>query len=376
VAKTILTRRLWYVDALDTVSVDQSFLQTDGRSLVVLGEAGMGKSTLLEQLKLLPGYAFCTARRLINAASPVTVLGEATTLVIDALDEVAAHRDGDAVDFILQKLNLIGNPRFILSCRVADWRSATALQGIKDLYDEAPVELHLDPLERADAHKFLAETLGGERADETLAHLEDRGLSGLWANPQTLILVETVARQGLLPSSKGDLFADATRLMLREHREEKAATPLAEMPEADVLDAAGAAFATLILAGKAALSRRSQTDEADIAMRDAASLPGAARVGDIPRFASLHGEGAGTLRLRPPGDRRVPRGALACEQCGHAPQTPQASPALHTSIPRAGQPARHPCLARLARSVARHRCDRNRSYGRYRIRRRRSPDTG
>jgi hypothetical protein len=346
VAKTILTRRLWYVDALDTVSVDQSFLQTDGRSLVVLGEAGMGKSTLLEQLKLLPGYAFCTARRLINAASPVTVLGEATTLVIDALDEVAAHRDGDAVDFILQKLNLIGNPRFILSCRVADWRSATALQGHKDLYDEAPVELHLDPLERADAHKFLAETLGGERADETLAHLEDRGLSGLWANPQTLILVETVARQGLLPSSKGDLFADATRLMLREHREEKAATPLAEMPEADVLDAAGAAFATLILAGKAALSRRSQTDEADIAMRDA------------------------------PGDRRVPRGALACEQCGHAPQTPQASPALHTSIPRAGQPARHPCLARLARSVARHRCDRNRSYGRYRIRRRRSPDTG
>lgn len=280
-AETILTRRLWYVDALDTVSVEQSFLQTDKRSLVVLGEAGMGKSTLLEQLKPLPGYVVCTARRLINAANPASVLGDATTLVIDALDEVAARRDGDAVDAILQKLDLIGNPRFILSCRVADWRSATALQGIKDLYDEAPLELHLDPLERADARQFLAETLGEERADETLGHLEERGLSGLWANPQTLILVETVARQGSLPFSKGELFADATRLMLREHREEKAETPLAEMPEAEVLDAAGAAFAALILTGKAALSRLCHPADTDLAMRDAATLPGAARVGDI-----------------------------------------------------------------------------------------------
>lgn len=280
-AKTILKRRLWYVDGLDPVSVDQSFLTTDARSLIVLGEAGMGKSTLLEQLKPLPGYAFCTARRLINAVNPADLLGDASTLVIDALDEVAAHRDGDAVDLILRKLDAIGNPRFILSCRVADWRSATALQGIKDLYEVAPVELHLNALDRTDARDFLASSLGEARAEETLAYLESRGLSGLWENPQTLILVETVADQATLPTSKGELFADATRLMLAEHREEKASTPLAEMPENEVLDAAGAAFAALILTGKAALSRQAHVDEADLAMREVATLPGAGRLGDI-----------------------------------------------------------------------------------------------
>src|SRR5690606_3723770 len=143
---------------------DQTFLTADARSLVVLGEAGMGKSTLLGQLRDLEGYIFCTARLLINAPDAATRFGGAETLVVDALDEISAQRDGDAVDLVVRKLAELGYPRFILSCRVADWRSATGIQGLSDLYGQAPLELYLDPLEREDAVEVLSEALGETKA--------------------------------------------------------------------------------------------------------------------------------------------------------------------------------------------------------------------
>jgi predicted NACHT family NTPase len=134
-----ISRTLWHSDRSERQQVDGLFLHQDPRSHVVLGEAGMGKSTLLRQLAQHDGYLFCTARALINSADKVQRFGNAKTLVIDALDEVAAQRQGDAVDLVLRALGELGYPRFILSCRIADWRSATALQGISDLYAAPPL---------------------------------------------------------------------------------------------------------------------------------------------------------------------------------------------------------------------------------------------
>lgn len=277
----LLRRRLWYSDLRDRVVVDQEFLRTDVRSLVVLGEAGMGKSTLLDQLRGVDGFSLCTARKLIVAPDPKPLIGDANTLVIDALDEVSAPREGDAVDLVLRRLAELGLPRFILSCRVADWRSATALQGIADFYDGAPVELHLEPLGRDDAISFLSGSLGEEAAEKAIKHLEERGLSGLWRNPQTLELVAKVAKNGELPHSKGQLFAEATKLLRVEHRRTKSTTPLATLPEKDVLDSAGAGFAALIFADKEALSRDAQLDASDAAVAEVATLPGAKSLGDV-----------------------------------------------------------------------------------------------
>jgi hypothetical protein len=249
--------------------------------LVVLGEAGMGKTTLLGSLREHEGYAFCTARQLINAPDPRQFLRDATTLVIDALDEVSAQREGEAVDLVVRKLARLGSPRFILSCRVADWRSATARQAILDFYAEAPVELHLDALERPDAVAFLAETLKTEEAESVLNRLEASNLAGLWSNPQTLGMIEQVARKENLPASRGALFDQAVRLLIGEGREEKAGTPLVGMAEEEVLDAAGAAFAAIILTGKEALSRKAATDADDLALREILKLPGAKPVSDI-----------------------------------------------------------------------------------------------
>jgi len=279
----LLRRRLWYSDLRDRVVVDQEFLRTDARSLVVLGEAGMGKSTLLDQLRLrgVDGFSLCTARKLIVTPDPKPLIGDAQTLVIDALDEVSAQREGDAIDMVLRRLAELGLPRFILSCRVADWRSATALQGIADFYDGAPVELHLEPLDRDDAIAFLSGSLGEEAAEKAIEHLEKRGLSGLWRNPQTLELVAKVAEKGELPHSKGQLFADATKLLRVEHRSAKSTTPLATLPEKGVLDSAGAGFAALILADREALSRDAQLDASDVAVAEVAALPGAESLGDV-----------------------------------------------------------------------------------------------
>ncbi|MBO6827131.1 MAG: hypothetical protein JJ879_13070, partial [Sneathiella sp.] len=280
-SEIFLQRQLWFTDQCDRIVVDQDFLKNDSRSLVVLGEAGMGKSTLLGCLRDVEGFAVCTARKLIVTPDPRSLLGESTTLVVDALDEVSAQHEGDAVDLVLRRLSELGLPRFILSCRVADWRSATALQGFADFYDRAPLELHLEPLDRDDAITFLAATLGDKLAEEAIDHLVSRGLSGLWSNPQTLELVKKVAEQGKLPLSKGELFSDATKLLRAEHRREKSASPLAGLPEASVLDATGAGFASLILTGKEALSREVHPEETDAALAEISALPGAGRIDDV-----------------------------------------------------------------------------------------------
>lgn len=276
-----LKRRLWYFEGLKPVTVGQDFLTSDLRSLVVLGEAGMGKSTLLEQFEGSEGYSVCTARKLLIISDPASLLGNAKTLVIDALDEVSVRGEGEAVDLVLAKLSALGCPRFIMSCRVADWRSATALQGISDFYGDTILELHLDPLKRDEAIDFLSVSLGGDGAAATIDHLEKRGLSGLWGNPQTLELIERVAKAGKLPQSRGELFEEATKLLCAEHREAKVASKLVTLPEREVLDASGAGFASLILTGKDALSRRAQADPEDTAISEVSALPKADRLPEV-----------------------------------------------------------------------------------------------
>ena len=280
-ARPFIARRLWHKEGPEIRHVGQDFLTSDARPLVVLGEAGMGKSTLLAQLAEEEGFRLCTARHFVNHPDPAVLLRPATTLIIDGLDEVSAGRDGDAVDRIIQKLWVLRCPHFILSCRVADWRGATARQGLKDAYGTSPLELHLEALGREDAMAFLAGTLGDPEAEAAVRHLEEHGLQGLWANPQTLDFVERVAANGKLPDSKGDLFSDAVDILRTEHREEKEATPLAGMPGEEVLDAAGAAFAALILTGKEALSRRAMPAGEDLALAEVRALPGADKLADI-----------------------------------------------------------------------------------------------
>lgn len=104
----IIERTLWYETQNDRATLTQGELRERTEPLLILGEAGMGKSHLLEWLADAPGYAHCTARKLINRHDPRSLLNDAKTLVIDALDEVNAQKEGDAVDLVLRQLGRLG----------------------------------------------------------------------------------------------------------------------------------------------------------------------------------------------------------------------------------------------------------------------------
>lgn len=287
-----IDRTLWYQEGRERATLGQRDLAAISAPIVVLGEAGMGKTRLLECLAEQPDHAWCTARQLINRPEPRLLLGDATTLVVDALDEVASKREGDAVDLVLQKLGALGYPRFVLSCRVADWRQTTSIAAIRDHY-ALPRELHLEPFDEADARRFLTERLSAQRASEVIDHFNQYGLGGFLGNPQTLEMIERVAPEGTLPRTSSELFDRTVEVIWKEHRDDRA---VAELPRARTLDAAGAAFAALLLTGGEAIARAASANlaEGELALPEVEAFDS----GDVEKvFATRLFRGAGSDRF-------------------------------------------------------------------------------
>ena len=95
---TIIARRLSGVDTDGKIfELPQADLLGRTKPIVVLGDAGMGKTTLLEEIGQEACYKFVHARRLIRSPNPSKLLGDATTFVIDALDELAVQAEGDGI---------------------------------------------------------------------------------------------------------------------------------------------------------------------------------------------------------------------------------------------------------------------------------------
>lgn len=264
---SIVARRLSGVDADGKLfELPQTDLLGRTKPIVVLGDAGMGKTTLLEEIGQEAGYKFVHARRLIQSNDPSKLLADANIFVIDALDELAVQAEGDAVDAVLASLEVAGFPNFILSCRVADWRSATSVQAVGDAYGNNPMELFLEPISRDEARTLLSNDIGDGRAENVLAHFEGKGLEGLFGNPQTLKLIRAVAGEQELPNSRAALFDHSTKKMWAEHSQTKAKSSLSQLSESEALNAVGCMFSSLILTGKRAVSRLPalSTDEDDL----------------------------------------------------------------------------------------------------------------
>lgn len=275
-----IPRTLWFTENNQPKEISQAELFTETRSLVILGEAGMGKTKLLESLGKHPDYAYCTAKQLIRRVRPEELLNGATVLVIDALDEAPSHQENDAIDEVLRKLDGQRCPRFILSCRVAEWRSATAISNITETYDQAPLQLHLKPFSRDEIAFFLTQKVGNKRSTEVLEHFDNLGLSDWLGNPQTLGLISTVSHLDTLPSTRSGLLELAVKRLVIEHNDSKAEQQLSEVA---ALTAAGAACATLVLCGQTAIVRKAAARllDGELLLQNLQQLPESGPIGQV-----------------------------------------------------------------------------------------------
>jgi hypothetical protein len=213
---------------------------------------------------------WCTARQFINRSNPGSLIGNKRLVIIDALDEIASRREGDAIDLVLQKLGALDYPRFVLSCRVADWKAATSTEAVREQYSDAPLHLHLEPFDRREQLAILASKIGHERAEVQIDHFERYGLDFL-GNPQTLELIARLPLDRPLPTGSGALFEQAVDALRVEHRNARGGS---ELTRDASLDAAGAAFAGLILSGSANIVRHGSANlvEGDLQIAEVEEL--------------------------------------------------------------------------------------------------------
>jgi hypothetical protein len=242
-------------------------------NLVILGEAGMGKTRLLEELADQK-VKFVSAQRLINAPDPEALLAGHQCVLIDALDEATSYKRGEAINAVLSQLEKSGVARFILSCRVEDWQEATAVSLIKETFGEPPLELTLKPFDSTQVRDFLAEQLGVAEAEAAVSNYHDRGLAEWLGNPQTLIMLGELLKQGRHPNSTSELFSDYVDLSLPEANRARRTTQknVSSETRKDIL---GAAFAALIMSGKTAIAKLGAPfDEENLPLAQLSDLPG------------------------------------------------------------------------------------------------------
>lgn len=271
-------------------------LELDPRTapIVILGEPGTGKTELLKSLSGRHLVPFITASALLRRSRPEAELGDAAYIVLDALDEAAARREGDAVDRILEKLDVMGRPRFVLSCRAADWEARTNTS-IEEDYGVAPVIYSIEPMNREEARRVLASVDGRIDVEDVLDELDRQQLGDLAGNPFMLTLLGQVVVATGIPRSRAQLFERAASLMWSEHNQRHTGSALNALSEVQALDGIGAAFAALLLSGNEALTRAGAGNTLDGQLRiaEVVALPGAATADAMLGSKLVKSDGAG-----------------------------------------------------------------------------------
>lgn len=256
--------------------VRQEEIAAFARPVVILGDPGLGKTELTRALGELPGMNYVRAGTFERHANPASLIADGDCIVIDGADEIASAASGGAVAAVLTKLSAMGYPRFVLSCREADWMGAADLLKIGDDYDTAPVLLHLQPFSPDDATAFLARRFPRVDAKGLLDGLARRGLDGLYGNPLTLRMLGEVMREdGSLPETRAELFESACRVLLEEDNARHHEDSHVSRSTSDLLLAAGAMCAAQILCDAAGIYTGGYrtTPDGFVNISDLANLP-------------------------------------------------------------------------------------------------------
>ncbi len=214
---------------------------------VLLGDAGMGKTSLMRRVCEQRGETYIHAARLLRADDPGSLMPDIGRVHVDGLDEIASRGRGSALDAVLGQLVKAGKPVFTVSCRSAEWHGAVDRARIEGEYGREPRTFYLMPFDGDEARAFLKHEFPGVGAHALLEKLENRALIRACMNPLNLRLFGEIARAGDgLPRNRTELFARGCRAMLG-HDGSPGIVPPVRCDEDDLLLASGAICATLLL---------------------------------------------------------------------------------------------------------------------------------
>ncbi|WP_267347156.1 hypothetical protein [Sphingomonas sp. GM_Shp_2] len=182
--------------------------------LVLLGEPGIGKTTVLEGEAAVAGAAVIKVRELINE----TVTASTATLFLDGLDEFRmGASDLAKVDELVRAIQRSGSVRWRLTCRAEDWKKAADIAAIKRSTGGAPVTVaQVLPLD-LDEQLEVLEGLGVGDPDAFVSKAHALGATGLLESPLSLKLLHTsVIGGGAWPKTRYDLFESSTFALAHE----------------------------------------------------------------------------------------------------------------------------------------------------------------
>ncbi len=189
----------------------------DVGAYVLLGEPGMGKSTVFECEANQTGAMY--HRKVSDFLTPEpNAQWKEKTHYIDGLDETRSE-PGGGVEYlykIRKRLEALGRPKFRLACREADWYgSEDRLDLGKHSADQKLEVLRLQPLGKAE-QKALLKEFSVENPADFILHAEKHGLGELLGVPFALKACAKICKKKW-PESKQELYDLFCEELLAEH---------------------------------------------------------------------------------------------------------------------------------------------------------------
>lgn len=225
----------------------QDFINTP--NLVLLGEPGSGKSYTFTDFAEQENAELYQARTFPNDADEDI---KDSCIYIDGLDESRSTSDNsNSIEKIVARIKKFPPLKVRISCRAQDWLGETDLQHFERRFKKSGGYAVIQLCELStDEQKDMLSSLGEKSPTDFIDSAHEHSVDSFLSSPQTLkMLHEVVTQNRSWPTTKSDLFDQATTLLLTEHNRTRSHIYSHESSIEVLRDAAGALYAVFLISG-------------------------------------------------------------------------------------------------------------------------------